>query len=749
MNLSKEMLICMNQAVEYAVSEQYEYVTPEMLLLMLCENDSFRYVVEECGGNIPRLKRDLQGYIQNSMEKVPGVKPELSFSASQLMGFAAQSAFNSGCEEVCLRHLVHGMYHLEESYATYSLLVQELSEIELLQELTYVEDDTEVPNFAESDQEEKDAFFSSSETAKEKSTVRMFAPCLNDILQDNNPLIGREDELERTIQILCRKDKNNPLHIGEPGVGKTAITYGLVERIRKNEVPEPLRGAKVFSLDLGGMVAGTQYRGDFEKRFKKVLTEISKEEKPIIYIDEIHNLCGAGATSGGSLDASNMLKPYLADGHIRFIGATTFEEYKKYFEKNKSLVRRFQNVEIKEPSVAECVTILEGLKSKYEKYHGVKYAKNLMDYIVQMSAKHIHERFLPDKAIDLMDEAGSYRKLHPTEKKTQTVDKKVIDEVLTKICRVPIETVQTDSVEGLATLEDRLLSRVFGQDEAVSQVVNAVKYSKAGLLEDNKPLASLLFVGPTGVGKTEIAKSLAEELGVSLIRLDLSEYGEKHAVAKLIGSPAGYVGYEEGGLLTEAIRKTPVAVLLLDEIEKAHADIYNVLLQVMDYATLTDNQGRKADFRNVIIIMTSNTGARLVGKSGIGFQTENKDSSVILEEVKKTFQPEFRNRLNKIVVFHGMDDSMASRVVDKKLKELGTLLEAKKIVFEVEQAARELIKNHGISQMYGAREVDRVIRNEIKPLFVDEILFGKLKKGGKLVLSAKDDQFVIRATKKS
>ena len=749
MNLSKEMLICMNQAVEYAVSEQYEYVTPEMLLLMLCENDSFRYVVEECGGNIPRLKRDLQGYIQKTTEKVPGVKPELSFSASRLMGFAAQSAFNSGCEEVCLRHLVHGMYHLEESYATYSLLVQELSEIELLQELTYVEDDTEVPNFAESDQEEKDAFFSSSETAKEKSTVRMFAPCLNDILQDNNPLIGREDELERTIQILCRKDKNNPLHIGEPGVGKTAITYGLVERIRKNEVPEPLRGAKVFSLDLGGMVAGTQYRGDFEKRFKKVLTEISKEEKPIIYIDEIHNLCGAGATSGGSLDASNMLKPYLADGHIRFIGATTFEEYKKYFEKNKSLVRRFQNVEIKEPSVEECVTILEGLKSKYEKYHSVKYAKNLMDYIVQMSAKHIHERFLPDKAIDLMDEAGSYRKLHPTEKKTQTVDKKVIDEVLTKICRVPIETVQTDSVEGLATLEDRLLSRVFGQDEAVSQVVNAVKYSKAGLLEDNKPLASLLFVGPTGVGKTEIAKSLAEELGVSLIRFDMSEYGEKHAVAKLIGSPAGYVGYEEGGLLTEAIRKTPSAVLLLDEIEKAHADIYNVLLQVMDYATLTDNQGRKADFRNVIIIMTSNTGARLVGKSGIGFQTENKDSSVILEEVKKTFQPEFRNRLNKIVVFHGMDDSMASRVVDKKLKELGTLLEAKKIVFEVEQAARELIKNHGISQMYGAREVDRVIRNEIKPLFVDEILFGKLKKGGKLVLSAKDDQFVIRATKKS
>ena len=567
-------------------------------------------------------------------------------------------------------------------------------------------------------------------------------------MKEVNPLIGREKELERTIQILCRKDKNNPLHIGEPGVGKTAITNGLVMRLVNDDVPDALKGARVFALDLGGMLAGTQYRGDFEKRFKKVLSEVSKEEKPIIYIDEIHNLSGAGAINGGSLDASNLLKPYLTDGHIRFIGATTFEEYKKYFEKNKSLVRRFQNVEILEPSEAETVEILEGLKSKYEKYHGIKYAKGLMEYAVHMSAKYINERFLPDKAIDLIDEAGAYRKLHPTEKKTQTVDKAVINEVLTNICRVPIETVQTDDLAGLSTLETRLKARIFGQDMAISQVVNAVKFSKAGLIEDNKPLASLLFVGPTGVGKTEIARSLAEELGVKLIRFDMSEYGEKHAVAKLIGSPAGYVGYEEGGLLTEAIRKTPSAVLLLDEIEKAHPDIYNILLQVMDYATLTDNQGRKADFRNVIVIMTSNAGANKVGKSGIGFQTVNQDASAIMEEVKRIFQPEFRNRLNKTIVFNSMSDSVASLIVDKKLGELSDQLKVKNIELIVSDEVKTLIRRRGISQEFGAREVDRVIRNDIKPLFVDAILFGKLKKGGKLTLLVKNEEFVINTSKK-
>lgn len=742
MVLSEEVMNILNQAAVYAREHNYEYITPETVLLMLITDSTFSYAFEECGGDTDLLANDIIGYIEEYVEKSDNKDPEFSVGVKTLLNFAGQIAFNSGCKEVCTRHLIHAIWNLEECYAVYFLKKQNISEVDVLQEIAGREDGKY------SELSEKENTDTADDEENQISSRELYAPCLNDTLADVNPLIGREAELDRTIQILCRKDKNNPLHIGEPGVGKTAITYGLVQMIRDEKIPEPLSGAKVFALDLGGMLAGTQYRGDFEKRFKKVLTEIGKEEKPVVYIDEIHNLCGAGAVGESSFDASNMLKPYLTDGHIRFIGATTFEEYKKYFEKNKSLVRRFQNVEIKEPGEAETIKILEGLKSKYEKYHGVKFSKGVIEYAVHMSTKYIHERFLPDKAIDLIDESGAYRKLHPADKKTQTVDKAVINEVLTTICRVPIESVRTDDVSGLANLEKKLKSRIFGQDEAVSQVVNAVKFSKAGLLEDNKPLASLLFVGPTGVGKTEIARSLADELGIKLIRFDMSEYGEKHAIAKLIGSPAGYVGYEEGGLLTEAVRKTPSAVLLLDEIEKAHADIYNVLLQVMDYATLTDNQGRKADFRNVIVIMTSNAGADRLGKNGIGFQSTNQNNSVIMEAVKKTFQPEFRNRLNKIVVFNSMDDSMAVRVIERKLSELSSQLLARKIEFSADTAAKSLIRKKGVSHEFGARELDRVIRNDVKPLFVDDILFGKLKKGGRLVLSAEDDKFIISASKK-
>ena len=513
-------------------------------------------------------------------------------------------------------------------------------------------------------------------------------------------------------------------------------------------MPEPLKGARIFALDLGSLLAGTQYRGEFEKRFREIMDGISREEKPIVYIDEIHNIVGAGAVNGGSLDISNMLKPYLAAGAVRFIGATTFEEYKKHFEKSKSLVRRFQNVEIKEPSPEDAVKILEGLKRHYESYHKVRYGKGVLDYAVRMSARYINERFLPDKAIDLIDESGAYRRLHPLPQKRQTVNKELIDEILSRTCQIPRQTVEQDEIKKLAGLEERLKGRVFGQDEAVGQVVNAVKFSRAGLLEEGKPLASLLFVGPTGVGKTEIAKCLAEELGVRLIRFDMSEYGEKHAVAKLIGAPAGYVGYEEGGLLTEEIRRTPHAVLLLDEIEKAHPDIYNILLQVMDYATLTDNQGRKADFRNVIVIMTSNAGASRVGKAGIGFGERTFQADVMLEEVKKTFQPEFRNRLNRIVVFNAMDDAMADRIAGKKLDELGRMLGAKKIEWSVSGGARELLRKKGISEEYGARELERVIGSEIKPLLVDEILFGRLKKGGSCRLSCREDTFMLEYQKR-
>ncbi len=737
MELSKEAAFVLQNAVAYASKNKYEFVTPEMVLLMILDDEVFTWAYEECGGNISILRESLSEYISEYVDKTEGKSPQLSIGTNFILTFAGQSAYSSGCDEIHIRHLVHAIWNLENSYAVYYLEQQDITEADVLQQMAIMEEeDVEINEGG------------SVKTVEDKSGLNLYAPCLNDTLKDINPLIGRGKELERTIQILCRKDKNNPLHIGETGVGKTAITYGLVEKLKAGDVPDALKGARIFSLDLGGMLAGTQYRGDFEKRFKKVLTEIGKEDKPIIYIDEIHNLSGAGAVGEGSFDASNMLKPYLSDGHIRFIGATTFEEYKKYFEKNKSLVRRFQNVEIKEPSEEETIEILNGLKSKYEKFHGVKYAKGIMEYAVKMSAKYINERFLPDKAIDLIDEAGSYRKLHPLSQKTQTVDKNVINEILTGVCRVPIETVDTDDAAGLENLEDRIKSKIFGQDEAIGQVVNAVKFSKAGLLEEGKPLASLLFVGPTGVGKTEIARTLADELGSKLIRFDMSEYGEKHAVAKLIGSPAGYVGYEEGGILTEAIRKNPSCVLLLDEIEKAHPDIYNVLLQVMDYATLTDNQGRKADFRNVIVIMTSNAGANRLGKSGIGFISTSMDESVLSEAVKNTFQPEFRNRLNKIVVFNSMDDDMAAKVVEKKLKELSGQLSAKKISLSYDKKAKELLKSKGISQEFGAREIDRVIRNDVKPLFVDEILFGKLKNGGKINLTAKDKSFVIKTAKR-
>lgn len=795
MDISQELMSVINDAIEYAREKGYEYVTPETILYALCDNDLFIRTFEACGGKTDILKKDLNGYLERYIEKKSMALPSFSVSTNQIIAYAGQSALSSGNEEIEIRHLIRAIFHLQESYAVYFLKKQKVNETDFLrlmidieendeasdgiygesyddEEYDYDDEDNEDDDDDEEDDDEEDdddddededdedpAVYrvgGSGKRSRRSSDWKSFAPCLNDSLEDANPLIGREEEIERTIQILCRRDKNNPLHIGEPGVGKTAITYGLVQLINEGRVPEVLKGSRVYALDMAGMLAGTQYRGDFEKRFKKVIGEIEKTEKPIVYLDEIHNILGAGAVGEGSFDAANMLKSYLSGGHIRFIGATTFEEYKKYFEKSKSLVRRFQNVEIKEPSIEETVGILKGLKDKYEQFHGVVYADGVLEYAVEMSAKHINERFLPDKAIDLIDEAGAYRKLHLLPKKDikasdragiekwqRTVDKDVINLVLTKICRVPIETVETDDLAGLKTLEGRMKSKIFGQNEAIDQVVNAVKFSKAGLLEENKPLASLLFVGPTGVGKTEVARTLADELGVKLVRFDMSEYEEKHAVAKLIGAPAGYVGYEEGGQLTEAIRKNPSSVLLLDEIEKAHVDIYNVLLQVMDYATLTDNQGRKADFRNVIVIMTSNAGANRLGKTSIGFSSESLNESIISEEVKKTFQPEFRNRLNRIVVFKSMDDSMAYNVVEKKLDELAKMLTKKNISLEVDEKAKTFIKEKGVSQEFGAREIDRVIRNEVKPLFVDEILFGRFRDGGEAILTVTDNKLEI------
>lgn len=784
MRVTRDVGEILEQTFSEAAELHYEYVTPEQLLYVIARKDRFCQAFQSCGGDVKRLRSSLKTYLEQNVDIIgTGEDPEMTEGMEHVLAAAQGCADSCGKAVVELPHLIFAFYTLDESHAVYIMKEQGVDKPELLQELANSESlslprrqrgesqgsegaasPMEQPWAGENEEraaagrggsgrrthsrEEADGETHDREEAGRKNEKwRRYVVCLNDNLDRVNPLIGREEELERTMQILCRKEKNNPLHIGEAGVGKTAIAYGLARLLNEGRAPEVLMGARIYSLDLGTLLAGTQYRGEFEKRFQEIMEGISQEEKPIVYIDEIHNIVGAGAVNGGSMDVSNLLKPYLEAGTVRFIGATTYEEYKKYFEKSRSLVRRFQNVDIQETGEAQTIEILRGLKPRYETFHGVKYGKGVLEYAVTMSSRYITERYLPDKAIDLIDEAGAFRKLHPLPQKSQTVGKPLLDEILSKTCRIPKRVVESGELKKLATLEKRLSAQVFGQSEAMGQVVNAVKFSRAGLLQQDKPLASLLFVGPTGVGKTEIAKCLSKELGVPLIRFDMSEYEEKHSVAKLIGSPAGYVGYEEGGLLTESVRKHPHAVLLLDEIEKAHPDIFNILLQVMDYATLTDNQGRKADFRNILLIMTSNAGAIQSGKLRIGFGDSDRTADAIAEEVKKTFQPEFRNRLSRIVIFNAMDNAMAKAVIGKKLKELEAMLQARRIHLTVTEKAKKLLQEKGVSREYGAREVDRVISSEIKTLFVDEILFGSLKNGGTCVLDAKQGHFTAKTAR--
>lgn len=714
MKIAKEVEELLNDAVLNAGRRGNEYVTPEHVWFVLADRPAFQAAFKSCGGDVKKLKSRLEDYLgqMDTMEKDEG-GIEVSYGLSQTIEEAAKKAISSDRDTIELPHLLYSMMELEESYGAYFVQMQGVECVDLLVELGSSNIDNE-------------------EDAKEEreSVLLQYAVCINDEVKNSCPLIGREAELERTMQVLCRRQKNNPLHVGEPGVGKTAITYGLAARINEGRVPEKLKNARIYGIDLGSMLAGTQFRGDFEKRLKAVMEELKEEENPILYIDEIHNLVGAGAVNGGSMDASNLLKPYLTDGKLKFIGATTYEEYKKYFSKDKSLVRRFQNIDIKEPTVEETVEILNGLKPYYEKFHHVRYQKGTMEHAASLSEQYINERYLPDKAIDLIDEAGAYLELHPKNKKIQVVDKRLVEEVLAKICRIPKQTVEMEERQKLARLERELKGRVFGQEAAVDQLTNAIKLSKAGLSEENKPVGSLLFVGPTGVGKTELAKSVAEVLGIRLVRFDMSEYAEKHTVAKLIGSPAGYVGYEEGGLLTEAIRKNPHCVLLLDEIEKAHSDIYNILLQIMDYATLTDNQGRKADFRSVILIMTSNAGAEKADRASIGFGGRQLNEEGITDEVKRVFRPEFRNRLDRIIIFRPLDAAMADRIVGKEFGNLARKAAEKNVELTLSRACRKYLAAKGVSREYGAREIKRIIGQEIKPLLVDEMLFGRLKKGG-------------------
>ena len=723
-------------ALGYCKTLRNEFVMPEHLLLALVEDSNFNSALAAYCSPLTFANK-IEDFLDD-IEVVPQdieYHPELSIQTGQVIDNAIKHVENSGAELIDIPHLVKGLLELkDDSWASYFLKdsIGDNEQYFMKELIDYCEYDDMI--FDENiDDEEKSP----------KSSWKQLVTCMNDNYLKHNPLIGRDNELKRTIQVLCRCDKNNPLHVGEPGVGKTALVWGLTRLIEENKVPKRLQGSKIYQLDMGTLLAGTQYRGDFEKRIKQIMDGVQGEsDNNSVYIDEIHTLVGAGAIGDGAMDASNMLKPYLESGKIRFIGSTTYEEYNRHFSRSKGLIRRFQQIDITEPSIDEAKNIIMQLKPRYEDFHGVKYTDDAISFAVEASAKHINDRFLPDKAIDLIDEAGAYVEMKKT--RSKVVDKQLVARVLARVANIDALAVQRDDTQVLASLMPHIKSLIYGQDEAVKSVVEAVQLSKAGLNDVHKPLASLLFVGPTGVGKTEVARVLARELGVKLVRFDMSEYVEKHTVAKLIGPPAGYVGYDDGGLLTDAIRRSPDCVLLLDEIEKAHSDVFDILLQVMDYGVLTDNKGRKAYFHNVILIMTSNAGAQYASQASLGFASTNTAGSAMLKQVKHTFKPEFLNRLNGIIVFNDMDQHMASLVLDKKLRELKTLLKAKNVTLQLSKEAHDFLLKQGYSKEYGAREMDRAIERSLKTVLMREILFGSLKDGGRARVVVVGDELELK-----
>ncbi|MEK6265655.1 MAG: ATP-dependent Clp protease ATP-binding subunit ClpA [Clostridium sp.] len=748
-------------AYNEAQMSNHEYFTPEHILYASLFFEEGIDIVENSGGNVKRLKKEIIKFLKENIDVVEDTEPIQSIGIQTILSTAADHVMLSGKELVKIGDVIVAMYDDEESFASYFLRKQQMKRRDLLNYIahgisvvdtfdfdgTLINEVEESIDFEENKEEiEYDFDEEKSNPKSEGNFLSNFTVELTEKARrgEMDPLIGRHDILLRTLQVLCRRLKNNPVHVGEPGVGKTAITEGLAQLIVEDKVPNLLKGSKIYYLDMGALLAGTKYRGDFEERIKKVLTEISKVEKPIVYIDEIHTIVGAGAVSGGSLDASNILKPFLADGKVRFIGSTTYDEYKKHFEKDSALARRFQKIEVPEPSTEDAFDILMGLKDRYEDYHKVTYEKEALKTAVELSSKYINDRYLPDKAIDVMDEAGAYARLYAEESEEKIViTVGAVEKVVASIAKIPEQSVSTNETLTLKNLDSNLNKQVFGQSTAIDTLVRAIKRSRAGFNEEEKPVASLLFVGPTGVGKTEISKQLSKSLAIPLIRFDMSEYQEKHTVARLVGSPPGYVGYEEGGLLVEAMKKNPHCVLLLDEIEKAHPDILNVLLQVMDYATLTDNTGKKADFRNVILIMTSNAGAREASKHTIGFGDRQGSGGAITKEVERVFSPEFRNRLDNIIVFNKIDEAMALKIAKKAMKQFEEKLLTKNIKLVVTENLYKWLSKKGFSEAYGAREINRVVQREIKTYFVDEVLFGELSLGGSAKIDIVDGKLKI------
>lgn len=741
-NLLKEIFIA---AYSEAKISRHEYLTPEHILYAALQFEEARKIIIDSGGNINELKEDLLKFFRDEIPLIDYGEPIQTLGIQNIISSAGAHVVSADKETIGFQDVLVALYDSEDTFASYFLRKQGIRRLDILKNISHniFAQNNAYEELALDSEEDEEEFY---ETANRRDILNLYTLELTEKARrgEIDPVIGREDILKRTIQVLCRRLKNNPIHVGEAGVGKTAITEGLAQMIADDKVPDVLKGSKIYSLDIAALLAGAKYRGDFEERIKRVLNRIREKEKAIVYIDEIHSIVGTGAASGGSMDAANILKPFLTDGKLRVIGSTTYDEYKKYFEKDRALSRRFQKIEVLEPTREDTYKILLGLKNTYEKYHGVIYTDDALKSAVELTSKYLHERHLPDKAIDVIDEAGAYARLKPNNKEGDIkITEKDIQKVISVMAKIPEKNVSLSEVERLKNLSKELKKFIFGQDKAIETVVGAIKRSRAGFNDEEKPVASLLFVGQTGVGKTEIAKKLAEILDIPLIRFDMSEYQEKHTVARLIGAPPGYVGYEEGGLLTGAIRKTPYCVLLLDEIEKAHPDIFNVLLQVMDYATLTDNDGKRADFRNVILIMTSNAGARFVGKEMLGFGSRVLKEDSIAKEVERIFSPEFRNRLDEIIIFNKMDENMAYLIAKKSLKEFDEKLSAKNINLNVTEKCYRWIAERGVSSIYGAREILRIVQQEIKPYFVDEVLFGSLSNGGEVKVDVVNGKLII------